>query len=154
MAKTYGALHWLGIEPTGGDFIQAASWFPEGGTQADMLQGLAGFEDHPDAGDGTMVLSDPEGQLFAFLSEVATILPMRVTFEEYVEMQITVLGMGGGIELLCQLQGHGHPAGTTSADTALRMAASHDERAQRFLADAARVFPDQDLSLVARCISA
>ncbi|MFV8753559.1 hypothetical protein ACNOYE_23650 [Nannocystaceae bacterium ST9] len=150
-----GELHWLAIEPVGGDRV-GSQWFDAGSPEQVLAADLSHFEDHPEGGEGVMVLARASGELFMHDSGRGVLLPLAIGFEDYVEIQIAVLGLGGLLPALAELSDlavlavHGWPETCESAREAARLRASQADDAAATLAQARRLFADQDLSILER----
>lgn len=145
-----GELHWLAMEPDAGNPFKPAMWLEDGPPERERANGLFHFEDHPDGGDGLLVLASKDGQLYFFPTKYSALLPLRASFEDYIELQITVLGMSELLPVLVDIDNHGFPEGSSTARFAGVLAREHKARAATLLANARRVFPDQDLTLLER----
>lgn len=148
-----GELHWLAIEPIGGARV-SPGWFVEGSPERAVAKQLLHFEDHPDGGEGVMLLAKPSGQLFIHDSGRGVLLPLAVGFEDYVELQIATLGLSGVIDALVELHQHGWPETCDSAKEAGSRRATQKRDALATLAAARRLFGDHDFGVLERRIAA
>lgn len=142
-----GEVRWQALEPDAGDGV-SADFFSLGSPEAELAAGLRHFEDHPEGGEGIMVLGRASGELFVHYSGEGALLPLALSFEDYVRVQLAVLGLSGILELFTETREHGMPKGSASAQHASLLAKSQKKTARRVLAAARRLFAEQDLGLV------
>jgi hypothetical protein len=136
-----GELHWQSFEPDAGSRCDVATWFDRAPAEASVARELFVFEDHPDSGDGNMVLGHADGRLFAHFTKHQALLPLKIDIESYINLQIAMLGLNGVIELLTDCRTHGYKKGAPS-EHAATLAKSKAKRIKETRATAARVFPD------------
>jgi hypothetical protein len=149
-----GELHWLAIEPVGGDRVKPG-WFVEGSPEHALAKKqLWHFEDHPDGGEGIMVEAKTSGELFMHDSGRGVLLPFAVGFEDYVELQIATLGLGGVLDALVELREHGWPETSDSAREARLRRESQRSSALATLATARKLFGELDFGVLERRIAA
>lgn len=79
-----------------------------------MAKRLFHFEDHPDGGEGTMVLASVD-QLFLHDAGEGVLLPLAIGFEDYIELQSAALGLGGVLDVWVELREHGWSETSESA---------------------------------------
>jgi hypothetical protein len=151
--EAQGELHWKAIEPIGGDRV-SLGWFVDRSPEHAAARQLSHFEDHPDGGEGIMVLAKPSGQLFLHDSGRGVLLPFALEFEDYVELQIAALGLGGVLDALVELQDHGWPETCDSAKEARLRREAQRGGARATLATAQRLFGDRDFGVLERRIAA
>jgi hypothetical protein len=147
-----GELHWKAIEPIGCDRV-SLGWFVDGSPEHVVAKQLWHFEDHPDGGEGVMVLAKPSGELFFHDSGRGVLLPLAVTFEDYVELQISALGLGGVLDAVVELRDHGWPDDCDSSKEAQLRRSAQRQDAIATLAAARRLFGDRDFSVLERRIA-
>ncbi len=139
LPQTGGELHWTAIEPASGasaECLVGDVLHPE---EAALLRSLHIVENHPDAGDYQLVLGRPDGELF-FHKRGAT-FPLALSFEQFVEAQIALVGLSGWLELFAELDAHGMPAGSLTADEAVLWKADHRRSCEAVLAVARAILP-------------
>ncbi len=151
--EAQGELHWLALEPIGGDRV-SPKWFEAGSGEFLLAKQLWHFEDHPEGGEGIMVLATGPGQLYMHDSGRGVLLPLAVSFEDYIELQIATLGLGGVLDALVELREHGWSAASESTRYAQEMMATQHGSAAATLAVARRLFADQDLGILERRVEA
>jgi hypothetical protein len=145
-----GELRWYAFDPRIGP--RASCLIHEhSGAEAELLDRLIIFDDHPDSGDYVAVLADPErGDLLSrpgaelYLHQRGATVPLALDFVEYVELQIQLLGIGGWLVAAAKLRDHGLPADSYTAQYIEPWL--DGAYARRALATAQAVFPDADLS--------
>lgn len=149
--RTNGELHWLAIEPDAGDGV-SSTWFVEGSHERALVRELHHFEDHPEGGDGVMVLGHASGALVLHESKTGGLLPLALAFEDYIELQINLLGLDGVLWAFAALDDR--PAGSASEALAARLRPDQAKRAAATLATARSLFGDRDLGLLERRVAA
>jgi len=146
--RAAGEIHWEMLEPNGRDPVDADTWFPDAAEEREAARSLYIFDDHPDSGDGTMVLASADGQMFAHHTKQQSLLPLSVDFVGYVSLMIELVGMSGLIELATNVSGHGRSAGSHSDKHARTLASGRAKTKKAALAAAERLFPDRDRRLI------
>ena len=138
-----GELHWRSFEPESGIRFDPVRFFDGAPEELQIARGLYHFEDHPDGGDGTMVLATADGRLFAHYSGEQALLPMTVDVATYIEIQISVLGLHGVIEAFTDCTAHGRSSEGPSAIHA-RYLQRIRSTPRDILAVARQLFADRD----------